>query len=745
MDYNDEEVSNNDKCGKGTINVIEYYQMNPFQRMNAYGIIPWKFIIHILLFVFTILQVVFVVNNKTKYYFAYEHLFNKLFLLNYNNSNNKINKYVYIYTPHELQTFIAKSVDMYYNVNELTTKTFEINAKPYLQMSSFGVNSNSNNNSNVHNVSIEMILNANENEIKRMFANMNHFLIQYTFISKKIYQWDVIQKYEFKHRSHLTVSLNIKHIQHTNNNNNNTTNIISSSITHNNSIIISLIVLILSLSSFIITWKHLITISSIYIHNKSSSSQPHTTHHHHHHHHQQKNMLSLSSLLSSLLSSSSYSSNSDIYYNPLFSTPPPPTHKHFPSKPHKHIAKYITWSFLCIIGNFLQLLSSLSTILPSSSSHLSASSQLLIGLGVLFSCINLMRYIEHNKQFSEMYDTLKHALPNVNRYLLGVGAYICGFIFFGVCFLWQSERFVNTSNTILNLFSLMTGDIIYNILTNITQLQGVKYYIGLTYGIVFCLGTIMIVLNIFIQIVDDSYVLIKLKNKSSFAYKRLKLLQQVEKSSISIRKDEGKRKGCLKRKYSRSMPKMSVVDGNSSPIRTKSVIKSKGRAALMSKKVLGLKNKEMNYCYSYGDDAYNINYNSNSNTFKSGVNSLGRSRKEMIEMSLSIPQFSIIEKEDERSLSSKESGDRSKSLRDDVDSNIEIENENENENESQKCITETQNKFNEIEQHFNNIKTYITEYITNETILNNHSLLFKKVSLLEKLSQQLKTNLMKSQ
>ena len=281
----------------------------------------------------------------------------------------------------------------------------------------------------------------------------------------------------------------------------------------------------------------------------------------------------------------------------------------------------------------------------------------------------------------------------------------------------------------------MTGDIIYNILTNITQLQGVKYYIGLTYTIVFCLGTIMIVLNIFIQIVDDSYVLIKLKNKSSFAYKRLKLLQHVEKGSI--RKDEGKRKGCFKRKYPRSMPKMSVVDSssnsNSSPIRAKSVIKSKGRAPLMSKKVLGLKNKEMDYYYSYGDDAY-------SNTFKSGVNSLGKSRKEIIEMSLSIPQFSIIENEDERSLSSQESGDRSKHEDNDIDIEIEIE------NETKKCITETQNKFNEIEQHINNIKTYITEHITNEQpIITNRSLLFKQLHLLEKLSQQLKTNLMKSQ
>ena len=44
MDYNDEEeqlninVSKNDNCINKHINAIEYYQMNPFQRMKVYGI-----------------------------------------------------------------------------------------------------------------------------------------------------------------------------------------------------------------------------------------------------------------------------------------------------------------------------------------------------------------------------------------------------------------------------------------------------------------------------------------------------------------------------------------------------------------------------------------------------------------------------------------------------------------------------------------------------------------------------------
>ena len=566
-----------------TINFFELYKLSPLQKIKKYGIIPWKFLIHIFLLIFTILEAIIAVNSTTTYLYSQEKTLRTIFLSeDYN--------VIYLYSPKEIKTFVKKSLYSFDNINKLTLNQIKNIKQPIIEFNylKFGNKTN-------YNQSFE-IFNLSDIEFKEKLNTVNNFIIKYSFIKKEHCLIDIIQHFDFRNRGHFIVSLSIKH-------NNLNSNIINLTDLDKSNSLLHFIVLILSLWSLILTWSNLSNISDKYTSYERNHSQN----------------------KGNITSMSSSSSDSSIYYNPVFdsdinqSTNPQTKKAIAPKrKIYKHMAKYVKWSFICLIGNIIQILGASISLFKD----LTDTAQILIGLGSFFACLNIVRYIELNKLFSELYDTLKHAFPKVNRYLFSVSPIIFGFLFFGVCVFWESERFGNVSKSILTLFALMNGDSTASILTNLKNLQGIKGLIGILYGMLFSIVVIMIILNLFIQIIDDSYVVVKLSNKSSFILKYIK------------KENEQKRNGLYKthnqRKLSQSMPKLS--EWNS---------KGKGnKRALLSNQILTLKNKEMSYPNNI-EDSYD-----DKKSFK-----LSRSRKEMFEFSLSIPQFSIIEK-DEKSFSS---------------------------------------------------------------------------------------------
>ena len=569
-----------------TINFFELYKLSPLQKIEKYGIIPWKFIIHIILLIFTILEAIIAVNSTTTYLFFQEKVLRKIFLSEEYNV-------IYLYSPKEIKTFVKNSLSSFENINKLTLNQIKNINQPIIEFNYLKIG-----NKSIYNQSFE-IFDLNDIEFKEKINTVNNFIIKYTFIKNKHFSIDITQHYDFRNRGHFIVSLSIKHKSLN-------SSIINLTDLDKSNALLHFIVLILSLWSLILTWSNLSNISEKYTsyeRNHKDSAQ------------YKDNMTSVSSS----------SSDSSIYYNPMFDSDVnqsinPETKKKIAPKRkiYKHMAKYVKWSFVCLIGNIIQILGASISLFKD----LTDTAQILIGLGSFFACLNIVRYIELNRIFSELYDTLKHSLPKVNRYLFSVSPIIFGFLFFGVCVFWESERFGNVSKSILTLFALMNGDSTASILTNLKSLQGIKGFIGILYGMIFSIVIIMIILNLFIQIIDDSYVVVKLANKSSFILKYIKKENEQKKGGLYKTHNQ--------RKLSQSMPKLS--EWNS---------KGKGnKRALLSNQILTLKNKEMSYP-NYIEDSYD-----DKKSFK-----LSRSRKEMFEFSLSIPQFSIIEKE-EKSFSS---------------------------------------------------------------------------------------------
>lgn len=140
------------------------------------------------------------------------------------------------------------------------------------------------------------------------------------------------------------------------------------------------------------------------------------------------------------------------------------------------------WQFVCLIGNIIQIFSCGISLLDSKT--IFQSTEILVGFGVMFAYLNMGRYIEYAKNYSIFYDAIKNSLPSVSRYLIGVTPVFLGYIFFGLCIFWRSERFTTFSDVMIILFSLAQGDSVYSCFKD---LEGLYFFLGQIYLYSFCI------------------------------------------------------------------------------------------------------------------------------------------------------------------------------------------------------------------------------------------------------------------
>ena len=163
------------------------------------------------------------------------------------------------------------------------------------------------------------------------------------------------------------------------------------------------------------------------------------------------------------------------------------------------------WSMISLLANIVQIFGSVLSLFDTNNTM--ASTEILVGFGCMLAYINIGRYLEYNREYSTIFATIKRALPNVLRYLLGVMPIFFGFIFFGLCMFWRSERFVSTSSTMITLFSMLNGDSIFDIFNDLT---GVSFFIGQIYCYMFCI--MFIVYKIFFLFYKKQNILFFIEN-----------------------------------------------------------------------------------------------------------------------------------------------------------------------------------------------------------------------------------------
>jgi hypothetical protein len=188
-----------------------------------------------------------------------------------------------------------------------------------------------------------------------------------------------------------------------------------------------------------------------------------------------------------------------------------------PTKQKKKTSIFDYWTIICLTGNIFQIFASAISVFDNN--NITTMTEVLIGFGCMLAFINIGRYIEYAQNYSTIYITISAALPNVFRYLIGVFPIFLGFIFFGLCLFWRSERFTSTSNVMLILFSLAQGDSVFD---TFKDLSGISFFLGQIYLYLFCIIFIVVVLNIFIAIIEEAYITTKMQNKTHWVYDYIK-------------------------------------------------------------------------------------------------------------------------------------------------------------------------------------------------------------------------------
>ena len=158
------------------------------------------------------------------------------------------------------------------------------------------------------------------------------------------------------------------------------------------------------------------------------------------------------------------------------------------------------WTFISLLGNSIQIFGSIMSIFDREIAY--HTTELTLSLGCVFSYINLMKYFENFKNYSDIYLAMKRGLPSSINYLIGVLPLFIGYAFFGKCVFWKSDRFALISDSIAVLYSLMDK----------------SYFFGCIFCYSFCMFSICGIINIFLGIIGEAYVSKKEKKYQHWIY-----------------------------------------------------------------------------------------------------------------------------------------------------------------------------------------------------------------------------------
>jgi hypothetical protein len=314
-----------------------------------------------------------------------------------------------------------------------------------------------------------------EENIKLFINDMLLFRINYTIFTYKpfIYEnnlecikWEIIQNYNLIERSHFKVNLDIYNFPCLND-----TRTISLFEDFINKLKwIHIVVLVLAILSLNTSRKHISHFASIYMKSKSKHKSFSDT------------------------DTEGIKSEDSIYYNPLLDTSYEHDNTTITRKRSKKTikkneklekvkdkySKFNFWSSLCMLGNLFQLFGSGIAL---ASDNITLMQTFLIGFGCFLAWVNVVRYIEYHPDWSLLYDVIYKSSPAASRYIIGVFPMFVGFVLFGVCVFWQSERFADTSNAMITLFAMMQGDSVFD---TFEDLKSIHFFVGQVYCLIFC-------------------------------------------------------------------------------------------------------------------------------------------------------------------------------------------------------------------------------------------------------------------
>ena len=493
------------------INHVDINNIDPITKFTKFGKFPYKLIAHVLLVIFTTMQVVILISQTNRYSRAEERFFYTMFI-----SNDDYKKETMLYTPKMIREHVLTSIDNFYNINKNSIEITEYDVdNPFIIMDVSYINIKTNDNLDRKE---SYIITKNEHgpfdefddiQMKFFLNTVSSFRLNYTvktFVPNediKMFDcnlWKINQLYSFEARARFAVKLFIEKLTCDTKTHQDVTTFLR--ILFDKLIWIHVVVAILALYSLVSTWKYISEVASLFIRVRMKNK---------------------------IIEEHSPESDNSIYFNPLIDKEQDEDRESYqmllkrPKPISKKIMKFNKWAIVSLIGNIIQIFASLISIFDFN--HIMVGTEILIGFGCFFAYLYIGRYFEFFEKYSAVYITIKKSLPNVARYFIGAAPLFIGFMLFGLCVFWKSSKFSSISDAMIILFALANGDSIYDAFKD---LRGVYFFIGQVYLYLFCIIFIVVVLNIFIAIVQEAYSSSQNETKEHWAYAKK------ENSSMSL-------------------------------------------------------------------------------------------------------------------------------------------------------------------------------------------------------------------
>ena len=500
--------------------------LTPVQKYRIYGKFPIRLIFDIALSISITIQITMINGPTTEYTKALERFFYDIFLQNDNEADKEFPRLKYIYNLNDLSKFVRDSRDNYFESKELSFGNLTIKKPDKLNNIPIIIEY-INNTIEEYNMTendswiFDEIYEKNKSSKKIRKADLNK--IKFFFIEYKVntfepynfgdyyecFQWDIKQIFDFEKRYHFSISLDMAFSSCKDLSKNGNTFIKGNYWIPSIIFILALINFILTMRSLIIGYKYYLTFQYKYSKEKIKIER--------------ENKLPKIKKKWEMLREKDK--------------------KHFISR----------FNYLQALGNIIQILGAILSLYEGK--EVIVTTKYIVGIGAALSYINLMKYLQYYPNFQTIINTLSKSIPYLILYFIGTLPIFLSFVIFAVANFPYSERFYSFTRVILQLFGMMNGDSIRDIINDVIDNS---FFLGHIYIYFFNTLFIGFIINIFVSIIEDSFITSKLKNQDHWIYSFIKKKQNKneEKSNISRKEmrlyDEMRRKNMIKNVLTKS-------------------------------------------------------------------------------------------------------------------------------------------------------------------------------------------------
>lgn len=543
------QINNQNEIAK-IIKLRDAEHISPLKKYKYAGIFPTTLLLHIFAAILSACQILFVVTKTTDYARSQEFVFLNNFISDDAKEGGDFARTQYIFSISGVRDKVRQSINNFYSLPKNSLEKFEIDNKPILlEFNFFNEEDRRSSKANSGEIAkVEEIYTSNaiyeiskqsigpfelgNQELREFISEVRSFKIVYgiksflpqtqSHVMPECVDWEIKQLFDIDDRANAVVSLAL----------NRKSCLVNDTIAITNSKLrwLHFTSLLCSGVSLLLAIRYISKVAQVYVKAKKqtqnredssisrtedseyynplitySEDHPLNTEEDVYHNHDMENDLSDKDSFSKIGHDSNSSSEDSRVIDPNAPTAP---------------SFNLGWSSICITGNLFIIFGSITYLTINTINQTTV--EYFLGLGVLFSFINLGRYLEYNVDYASIFYTASFATPTVIRYLLGVAPIFLGFMFLGSAIFWQSENFTSPSAVFMTLFSLSQGDSTLDILKD---LGSISYFLGYIYICAFCLFFFAIVMNIFIAIIEDAFVIDKMKNKTHWIFNYISKVQ----------------------------------------------------------------------------------------------------------------------------------------------------------------------------------------------------------------------------